>query len=112
MISDSTPSEELTDQKGRVISGSSHTCPSCRSVGRVFHSNPRGLSERIALKIAPKHGIYRCHDCNWRGWQVRSKSTPLAAWSIIILIVILIVGVIGVGVFFLINGIEHPRHLP
>jgi hypothetical protein len=112
MISEATNQEELTDQQGRVISGSSHHCPGCKTVGRVFHSHPRGLGERFALMIAPKHGIYRCHDCNWRGWQVRSKSSPIAAWSVLILNILLILGVIAVGVYFLVNGIEHPRHMP
>jgi hypothetical protein len=112
MTSEATNQEELTDRHGRVISGSSHHCPDCKTVGRVFHSHPRGVSERIALLIAPKHGIYRCHDCNWRGWQVRSKSSPFVAWSVLILIVIMILGALSVGVFFLIDAMEQQSHIP
>lgn len=27
--------------------------------------------------MVPVFGVYRCHNCNWRGWLRRSNATPL-----------------------------------
>lgn len=54
-----------------------HKCPQCKTVGKVNRSKTRNLRERIRLQVVPVYAVYRCHNCNWRGWMKRSNATPL-----------------------------------
>ncbi len=41
-------------------------CPACgRST--LFRSHSKNLAERVRKKMTSRR-IYRCHNCNWRGW--------------------------------------------
>jgi len=61
-------------------STSLHRCPSCKTIGKVNRSKPRGVKEKIRLKLMPVYSVYRCHNCNWRGWLVRSTSSTMERW--------------------------------
>ena len=43
-------------------------CPQCRSP-RLHRSRSRSLSERVRRNLSARR-LYRCDDCNWRGWLV------------------------------------------
>jgi hypothetical protein len=44
------------------------SCPRCRST-RVHRSRARSVTERL-LRDWKSERLYRCADCNWRGWLV------------------------------------------
>jgi hypothetical protein len=73
---------------------STHRCPQCGTVGKVHRSRPRGFFEDLRRFIFPVFSVYRCHNCNWRGWLLRSgaKSTTgrlvLAAYVVVLLALI------------------------
>jgi hypothetical protein len=75
-----------------------HRCPQCTTVGKVNRSKPRGFGEKLRLRLVPVYGVYRCHNCNWRGWLVRSTASPLRTALFVIgyiLVALCVVGVIG-----------------
>ncbi|HSC28711.1 MAG TPA: nucleoside-diphosphate sugar epimerase/dehydratase [Vicinamibacterales bacterium] len=43
-------------------------CPACRS-SRLHRSRARGLPERVRRHFSAMR-LFRCNDCNWRGWLV------------------------------------------
>jgi hypothetical protein len=47
-------------------------------VGKVNRSKARSIGEKVRLRLVPVYGVYRCHNCNWRGWMPRSSSSPAA----------------------------------
>lgn len=44
-------------------------CPHCGKTERIHRSHSRGFIEKVVKSVTP-YKIYRCHDCNWRGWLV------------------------------------------
>jgi len=44
-------------------------CPHCGKAERVHRSHSRGPVERVIKTVTP-YKVYRCHDCNWRGWLI------------------------------------------
>lgn len=40
-------------------------CPHCG--GRAHRSHTRGLREKLTRVLTSKK-LYRCRECNWRGW--------------------------------------------
>jgi predicted RNA-binding Zn-ribbon protein involved in translation (DUF1610 family) len=46
-------------------------CPECGRSARLYRSHTRSGFERAIRKLTP-YQVYRCHDCNWRGWLVPS----------------------------------------
>jgi hypothetical protein len=45
-----------------------HVCPNCHSPA-LYRSKARTLSERMRRNYSAKR-LFRCHDCNWRGWLI------------------------------------------
>jgi len=52
------------------------TCPSCGTPDHVYRSRSRNIFERIA-KASRILGLYRCHNCNWRGYLWIYSFNPL-----------------------------------
>ena len=46
-------------------------CPSCGEF-KLYRSRSRNLSEKLVKRFLP-FKIFRCHNCNWRGWIAKSK---------------------------------------
>lgn len=44
-------------------------CPNCGKAEKVHRSHSRGLFEKV-FKTVTLYKVYRCHDCNWRGWLI------------------------------------------
>jgi hypothetical protein len=40
-------------------------CPKCG--GRTHRSHTRGFNEKL-VKTFSSHKVYRCRECDWRGW--------------------------------------------
>ena len=47
-------------------------CPSCGKTDRVHRSHSRGFLEQTVKTLTP-YQLYRCHDCNWRGWLLPTR---------------------------------------
>lgn len=48
-------------------------CPNCGKTEKVHRSHSRGLVEKV-FKTTTPYKVYRCHDCNWRGWLIPGTS--------------------------------------
>jgi hypothetical protein len=72
-------------------------CRSCGTVGKVHRSKPRNRREEVVRFLVPVYGIYRCHNCNWRGWLPRGRSSPVVRKLLVGFYVILVVTVLGIG---------------
>jgi hypothetical protein len=64
------------------------------------------------MMVAPRHGIYRCHDCNWRGWKVRSSSSAVVAWTVLFFNAVVILVMLGVIIYSAIGLLPKPKELP
>ncbi len=42
-------------------------CPNCKS-DALFRSHAKGLLEKLGKIFRRRQRLYRCHECNWRGW--------------------------------------------
>jgi|GEM_PF-2571681 len=71
--------------------------------GKVNRSKPRGVGEKIRLKLVPVYGVYRCHNCNWRGWLIRSSSSPLQRWLLLSIYGLVAACILGGIVYFVIR---------
>jgi len=45
--------------------------------------------ERSRLRFVPVYGVYRCHNCNWRGWLRRSNATHLRIGLVLAVYIVL-----------------------
>lgn len=54
---------------------SKHFCPNCGN--HLHRSHSRGLSAKL-IKGFLRLKLYRCHECNWRGWLAAEKNKPPA----------------------------------
>lgn len=76
------------------MASTTHRCPACKIVGRVHRSRTRSLREKIITTMAPVLSVYRCHNCNWRGWLPRSNSSQgkvrlvMGAYILLVLIIL------------------------
>jgi hypothetical protein len=104
--------EPVQHHDGSPAVASTHVCPKCGQVGRVFRSWPRSVVESIALKFLPLHGLYRCHDCNWRGWKVRSSASPVLARIMLIVYSILLAAALFALIIFLRRIFPTPQRMP
>ncbi len=104
--------EQVSSTQVGTAIASSHVCPKCQEVGRVYRSWPRGILENVGLKLLPPYGLYRCHNCNWRGWKVRSNSSPILARLLVAVYLILLVTIVGAAVFFLRRLFPTPTRMP
>lgn len=54
-------------------------CPSCGEY-RLHQSRARNNMEKMMKRFLP-YKLYRCHNCNWRGWipkrKLKVKANPL-----------------------------------
>ncbi|MBX7156732.1 MAG: hypothetical protein K1X91_17370 [Bacteriodetes bacterium] len=50
-------------------------CPQCGTVGRMFRSHSRSKFEKFMHFFSGVVYIYRCHQCNWRGYMFRAFPT-------------------------------------
>lgn len=46
-------------------------CPSCGEY-RMHQSRARNTTEKLMKRLLP-YKVYRCHNCNWRGWIPKRK---------------------------------------
>jgi hypothetical protein len=59
-------------------------------VGKVHRSRTRNFWEDAARFVIPVYSVYRCHNCNWRGWLARGGSSStkgrivLGAYALVI----------------------------
>ncbi len=83
------------------MSTSLHLCPNCKTRGKVNRSKPRGAGEKIRLKLLPVYSVYRCHNCNWRGWLLRSSSSP-ASRALLLIGYGLVAAIVIGGLIFII----------
>ena len=81
-----------------------HRCPQCKTVGRVNRSKSRTFGEKVRLRLIPIYGVYRCHNCNWRGWLPRSTTSKLATGMVIAGYAVLVVVILAIALYFV---IEH-----
>ncbi len=49
----------------------------------------------------PVYSVYRCHNCNWRGWLLRTSSSPLSRALLVICYGLVAAIIIG-GIIFVI----------
>ena len=66
-------------------------CPKC-GAGAVHRSHSRGIRERLVKTFSP-YRMYRCHQCNWRGWvktTKEGKKTSIAKTLLIYSVVIVL----------------------
>ena len=81
-----------------------HRCPQCRTIGKVNRSKTRTLGEKIRMRLVPMYAIYRCHNCNWRGWLLRSTYSPvvnrLLLAGYILIMALAIAAVVGAAIHY------------
>jgi predicted RNA-binding Zn-ribbon protein involved in translation (DUF1610 family) len=90
----------------------SKMCPDCSAY--LYRSHTRGFKEKI-VRVFSSYKIYRCHDCGWRGWFGRSKTTVHQnRYRLLTVISVLITLLITLLLaFYLIERISAPAvHLP
>lgn len=80
-------------------------------IGKVNRSKPRGIGEKIRLKLMPVYGVYRCHNCNWRGWLIRSASTPTARLMMLAAYGLVAAVIIGGIIYFIIRKWPSAQYL-
>ena len=69
-------------------------CPHCGKTERVHRSHARGTIENFIKTVTP-YKIYRCHDCNWRGWVIPgTHGTKLSSHSYKAAILVFITGLL------------------
>lgn len=85
-------------------------CKKCSTIGRVNRSKPRGFYEKGVMRLFPLIGIYRCHNCNWRGWMRRSKATTVSIALLLSFYVLLVAGTLTAGTFYALKKIDEQKH--
>jgi len=45
------------------------------------------------MRLVPVYSVYRCHNCNWRGWLRRSNAT-----NVKVALVVAFYAIVGVAV--------------
>jgi hypothetical protein len=76
----------------------------------VNRSKPRGFGERLRLRLVPVYGVYRCHNCNWRGWLVRSTASPLITRLLILGYALLAIAVLGALAYIVVHNWPRPDY--
>jgi len=72
-------------------------CPKCGET-RLYRSHARNGVEQLIRRFLPLK-LYRCHDCQWRGWisKRKLKAMPGLAQSVgFYLLVVLIALFVGI----------------
>ncbi|HVZ39632.1 MAG TPA: hypothetical protein VHI13_10170 [Candidatus Kapabacteria bacterium] len=72
-------------------------------VGKVNRSKTRNFREKLRLRLIPVYAVYRCHNCNWRGWLVRSTASPFVTRLLVGGYVVIAVCVITALTFYIIK---------
>jgi hypothetical protein len=78
---------------------SKHLCPECGN--HLHRSHSRSLSEKL-IKGFSSLKLFRCHECNWRGWlraepKKPASQTPRKLQSLALtLIAILLITVLAI----------------
>lgn len=80
-----------------------HRCPQCKMVGKVNRSKTRSIGEKLRLRMIPVYGVYRCHNCNWRGWLLRSNATPAISYLLLTTYIVVTASVLAAVVYFLVT---------
>jgi FlaA1/EpsC-like NDP-sugar epimerase len=62
---------------GEITGPMEQPCPQCRSM-RLHRSRSRTLSERLRRSLSTRR-LYRCDECNWRGWLIPLEFGEAAA---------------------------------
>jgi hypothetical protein len=57
----------------------------------------------------PVYGVYRCHNCNWRGWLPRGSSSPKMRNLLIGLYAAIILGLLAFGTLAVIRNWPKPE---
>lgn len=87
-----------------------HRCPQCKMVGKVNRSKARSIGEKLRLRIVPVYGVYRCHNCNWRGWLMRSTSSPARTRLFVAAYFLAALAVIALAAYYLISRWPTARY--
>jgi hypothetical protein len=87
-----------------------HACPHCHTTGKVYRSLPRNLRENITRILLPVYGVYRCHNCNWRGWLPRGSTSPVMRRLLIGLYTSILVALLAYAALVLIERWPKPNY--
>lgn len=73
-------------------------CPHC-SEYKLYRSHTRNVFERTARRLFPAK-LYRCHQCNWRGWisNRKVKKKPRLWKSILFYLMIVLICLVAAGI--------------
>jgi len=66
----------MTTQVGTT----SRKCPRCKTLGKMYQSHSRNGFERFMSNFKKLIILYRCHQCNWRGYMFKAfknQSRPM-----------------------------------
>jgi hypothetical protein len=72
-------------------------------VGKVNRSKSRTFREKLRLRLVPVYGVYRCHNCNWRGWLPRSTASKLATTALLAGYMVLVAILLAIAIYFIVQ---------
>lgn len=87
-----------------------HACPHCHTSGKVHRSLPRTVREKLTKVLLPVYGIYRCHNCNWRGWLPRGSTSPMMRRMLVALYTTLLLAILAFATVVLIEKWPKPHY--
>lgn len=87
-----------------------HACPHCHTAGKVHRSLPRTLREKLMRIFVPVYGVYRCHNCNWRGWLPRGSTSPLMRRMLIALYTTIALAILAFAAIMLYERWPKPSY--
>ncbi|MBC8145449.1 MAG: hypothetical protein H7X80_07675 [bacterium] len=68
------------------------------------------MREKSAKVLLPVYGIYRCHNCNWRGWLPRGSTSPMMRRLLVALYTTLLILLLAFAAALLIEKWPKPHY--
>ncbi|HVK39388.1 MAG TPA: hypothetical protein VNA88_12680 [Candidatus Kapabacteria bacterium] len=87
-----------------------HACPHCHTSGKVHRSLARNFREKVARVLLPVYGVYRCHNCNWRGWLPRGSTSPAMRRLLIVLYSTIMLAIVAYAAVVLVENWPRPKY--
>ena len=66
--------------------------------------------EKLTRVFLPVYGVYRCHNCNWRGWLPRGSTSPMMRRVLIVLYSTILLAVLAYATVMLIEHWPNPTY--
>ena len=80
-------------------------CPSCKAVGSLRRSRSKTMAEQIIRKVT-FFKMYRCKECDWRGYKSTLIFTKKSFKNLIIYIIIILLTIYLTQYLILTDGLN------